>query len=95
MKLSEIQVGQRYAAKVSGRLQTVRVVEVKQVPPHSWSSRSVWRTLIIAVNEATRRRLTIRSPQRLRSLVPSGCEFCRQPFNRPAGEFICPYCQHR
>jgi hypothetical protein len=95
MKLSEVAVGQRYLAKVSGRLQAVRILELRQVPPHGWSSRSAWRTLILAVNEATGRRLTIRSSQRLRPLIARGCEFCRQTFNRPAGEFTCPYCQER
>ena len=69
MKLSEVQVGGRYVAKISGRLQVVRVTEIKEIPPASWSSRSAWRTLIYAVNETTRRKITIRSPQRLRSQV--------------------------
>ena len=68
MKLSEIEIGGRYLAKVSGQLVTVRVVELREVPPASWS-RSGWRTLIGAVNEATGRRITIRSPQRLRQKV--------------------------
>ncbi|MSR60235.1 MAG: hypothetical protein EXS05_21780 [Planctomycetaceae bacterium] len=69
MKLSEVVVGKRYVAKVSGRLQVVRVTELKEIPPASWSTRSAWRTLICAVNESSGRKLTIRSPQRLRSLV--------------------------
>jgi len=69
MKLADVVVGGRYRAKVSGGLCTVRVTELKEVPPASWSSRSAWRTLIYAVNEATGRKLTIRSPQRLRSKV--------------------------
>jgi hypothetical protein len=69
MKLSEVEVGKRYVAKVSGRLQVVRVTELKEIPPDSWSVRSAWRTLIYAVNEGTGKKLTIRSPQRLRSRV--------------------------
>ena len=69
MKLAEVVVGGRYTAKVSGNLQVVRVTELKEVPPVSWSSRSAWRTLICAVNEATGRKITIRLPQRLRSKV--------------------------
>jgi len=69
LKLNEIQIGGRYAAKVSGRVVPVRVTEIKQIPPASWSSRSAWRTLIIAVNEATGRQITIRSPQRLREAI--------------------------
>ena len=69
MKLSEIEVGGRYLAKVSGKVEVVRVIELRQIPPASWSSRSAWRTLIYAVNEKTGRKVTIRSPQRLRGRV--------------------------
>jgi hypothetical protein len=68
MKLKDIEVGGRYEAKVSGRVQVVRVVELKQIPPASWSARDAWRTIIIAVNESTGRKITVRSPQRLRPL---------------------------
>jgi hypothetical protein len=95
MKLSDVHVGQRYLAKVSGSLRVVRVTELKQVPPASWSSRSAWRTLIIAVNESSGRRITIRSPLRLRPLPGKGCEFCNQPHNRKAGDWACPYCGRR
>ena len=91
MKLSEVEVGGRYMAKVSGGICTVRVTELKEVPPASWSSRSAWRTLIYAVNEATGRRITVPSPQRLRPQPAKGCEFCRQPFNRGDGALACPY----
>jgi len=66
MKKSEVVVGGRYVAKVSGRLVAVRVVDIREIPPAEWSSRSAWRTRILAVNEATGRTITIRSPQRLR-----------------------------
>jgi len=92
MKLSEIQVGGRYRAKVSGSVEVVRIVDIKQVPPVSRSARDTWRTIIVAVNEATGRRISVRSPQRLRKRVSEGCEFCRQPFNRPDGGFTCQYC---
>lgn len=69
MRLIDIEIGGRYEAKVSGRIQVVRVVEMREVPPASWSARSAWRTLIFAVNEATGRRLVFRSPQRLRRSV--------------------------
>lgn len=72
MKLAEVQVGARYHAKVSGRLAVVRVTQIEEVPPPSWS-RGRSRTLIYAVNEATGKRVTIRSPQRLRNRVdPTG-----------------------
>ncbi len=66
MKLSDVQVGSRYTAKVSGRIVTVRVVEIVEVPATRWSNA---KTRIEAVNEATGRRVTIRSPQRLRRRV--------------------------
>jgi len=69
MKLKDVEVGGRYEAKVSGSVQVVRVVELKQIPPASWAVSSAWRTLIYAVNEATGRQITIRSPQRLRARV--------------------------
>lgn len=47
-------------------LAVVRVVEIKQIPPPSCSREGRWQTLIKAVNEATGKRITIRSPQRLR-----------------------------
>lgn len=66
MKLNEIQIGSRYTAKVSGKIQVVRVVEIRDVPATGWSRA---KTQIEAVNEATGRRITIRSPQRLRRCV--------------------------
>jgi hypothetical protein len=95
MKLNEVQVGFRYYAKVSGRLQVVRVTELKQLAPARWSTRARAKTLILAVNEATGRLITIRSPLRLRPLPAKGCEFCNQPFNRGTGAWKCPYCGKR
>jgi len=69
MKLSDVVVGGRYTAKVSGALHVVRVTELKEIPPASWSRSDKWRTLIYAINEATGRKLTIRSAQRLRARV--------------------------
>ena len=64
--MNDVQVGGRYTAKVSGRVVTVRVVEIVEVPATRWSNA---RTRIEAVNEATGRRVTIRSPQQLRARV--------------------------
>jgi len=66
LKLNDVQVGGRYTAKVSGRIVTVRVVEIVEVPATRWSNA---RTRIEAVNEATGRRVSIRSPLRLRRRV--------------------------
>ena len=64
MKLKDIEIGGRYLAKVSGKLVRVRVVEIREA-----SSYGSAKTLIEAVNESTGRRITIRSPQRLRKPV--------------------------
>ena len=93
MKLNEVQVGARYHAKVFGRLQVVRVTELRDAT--RWSPRARAKTLILAVNEATGRLITIRSPLRLRPLPGKGCEFCNQPFNRGTGAWKCPYCGRR
>ncbi len=90
MKLNEVQVGGRYTAKVSGKVQMVRIVKFRDVPATKWSRA---KTQIEAVNEATGRRFTIRSPLRLRACVDRGCEFCRQAHNRPDGGFACPCCK--
>ena len=68
MKLKDIEVGGRYVAKVSGRLATARVVDLKEVPALSGDR---WKTIIHAVNETTGWRVTIRSSQRLRQRVGS------------------------
>jgi hypothetical protein len=72
LKLKDVQVGGRYHAKVSGNLAVVRVVELKQIPPAYHLPNGNWRTIIYAVNEATGRRITVRSPQRLRPLPAKG-----------------------
>jgi hypothetical protein len=64
MKLTDITIGSLYTAKVSGRLRTVRVLRFREA-----TVRGGRRTYIEALNEATGRRITIRSPQRLRSKV--------------------------
>jgi hypothetical protein len=66
MKLKDVQVGGRYRAKVSGQLVTVRVVDLRETFAFR-GGRS--KTVIEAVNEATGRRITLRSAQRLRSRV--------------------------
>jgi hypothetical protein len=66
LKLSDVEVGGRYTAKVSGRIVTVRVVEIVRIEATRWSSA---KTRIEGVNEATGRRVTIRSPQRLRAVA--------------------------
>jgi hypothetical protein len=68
MKIKDVKVGGRYYAKVSGVQAVVRVTELKQIPPAYHSPNGNWRTIIYAINEATGRRITVRSPQRLRPL---------------------------
>jgi hypothetical protein len=74
LKLRDIEIGGRYHAKVSGTLVVVRVVEIKQIPPAYHLPNGNWRTMIYAVNEATGRRITVRSPQRLRPLPAKSSE---------------------
>ena len=64
--MNDVQIGSRYTAKVSGQIVIVRVVEIVAVEATRWSNA---KTRIEAVNEATGRRVTIRSPQRLRTRV--------------------------
>lgn len=65
MKLKDIAVGGRYAAKVSGVIVTVRVVNIRSA--FTFGGRAC--TRIDAVNERTGRRLTIASAARLRRAV--------------------------
>lgn len=66
MKLKDIEIGGRYVAKVSGKLQVVRILDLRSsCDPFSGRER----TTFMAVNESTGRRITIRSPQRLRRRV--------------------------
>lgn len=70
MKLSEVQVGGRYIAKVSGTLTTVKVLGIREVPPpwHGATS-DRWRTRIDVVNESTGRKTTFASAAKLRRPV--------------------------
>jgi hypothetical protein len=63
MKLKDVEVGGRYVAKVSGRMQVVRITDVRT---ESSPLTGRERTTFVAINEATGRRVTIRSAQRLR-----------------------------
>ena len=62
MKIAEINIGQRYIAKVSGSLTTVRVLAIRE----SWTASGNSRQVIDVVNERTGRQLTFRSAARLR-----------------------------
>jgi hypothetical protein len=72
MKMQDVEVGGRYTAKVSGRIQVVRVTEIREIPPAKWARPHARRKLIYAVNEGTGKQITIRSAQRLRSRVDHG-----------------------
>ncbi len=63
MKLTDVQVGGRYLAKVSQKLTTVRIVAIREVSPSLYSRA---KTRIDAINEATGRTIILRSAQRLR-----------------------------
>lgn len=68
MKLCEITVGERYTARVSGRLVTVKVLGFRDLPPPWHNPHSGrWRKRIEVLNESTGRRLMLASAARLRS----------------------------
>lgn len=62
MKSSEIQKGKRYTAKVSGKLTTVRVDEIRERT--TWSGK--WSTVYDVTNLSTGRKTTFRSAARFR-----------------------------
>lgn len=62
MKIAEVTAGDRYIAKVSGSLTTVRVLAIRA----GWSSAGKSKQVIDVVNERTGRKLTFRSAARLR-----------------------------
>jgi len=62
MKISEINIGDRCMARVSGGLTVVRVLAIRE----AWTARGDSRRVIDVVNERTGRRLTFRSAARLR-----------------------------
>ena len=67
MKAKEIEIGGTYLAKVSGRLVPVRVERAREVV----QGRDRVRTVYDAVNQATGRRIVVRSPQRFRERIES------------------------
>lgn len=74
MKTNQIRVGERYMMKVSDRLVSVRVLDIRRTIREVRKSvgRSAYRekTTFIVVNESTGRELTVKSPQRFRSTAP-------------------------
>lgn len=71
MKSKEINVGGHYLAKVSGQLQTVRVDAIREVFSGRSPRTSQMRTIFDCTNVRTRRRITVRSPQRFRAPAPA------------------------
>ncbi len=65
MKFSEIEIGGRYLAKVSGVMTTVRVLGIREIAP-AWHADTGWRKRIDVVNERTGRKLTFSSAAKLR-----------------------------
>ncbi len=63
LRASEVEIGERYKAKVSGRVVTVRITGTRYDPYRS--KRAGWD----AVNEETGRSIIIKSGQRLRERV--------------------------
>jgi hypothetical protein len=71
MKSKEINVGGHYLAKVSGQLQTVRVDAIREVFGGYTPRTRKLRTVFDCTNVRTRRRITVRSPQRFRATAPA------------------------
>lgn len=69
MKTKDIVVGGKYIAKVSGRLTTVRVLNVREVTTYSGASTRD-RKCFDVVNMATGRKTTFRSAAKFRSIAP-------------------------
>jgi hypothetical protein len=70
MRLADVQVGDRYLAKVSGQLTTVRILAIREVPP-AWHGGGNWRKRIDVINERTGRKTTFASASRLRGTAPA------------------------
>ena len=68
MKLKDIKVGNRYVAKVSGKLTTVRVDAIKMVGSIRGTGRDAWAYEV--TNLSTGRKITFRSARRFRGLPP-------------------------
>jgi len=85
MKIADVKIGQRYVAKVSGSLTTVRVLAIRETWTESGNSRQV----IDVVNERTGRRLTFRSAARLRrpSVKRVVTEYRPAQGGYPAGDY--------
>jgi len=85
MKIAEINIGQRYIAKVSGSLTTVRILAIRE----AWTASGNSRQVIDVVNERTGRRLTFRSAARLRRPVAERIVTERRPAQGgyPAGDY--------
>jgi hypothetical protein len=69
-KQAEVRVGQVWLARVSGRMTTVRITNIRVVPGYrtGYVTRpSVWRA--DAINETTGKAVLIKSAQKLRKLV--------------------------
>ncbi len=71
MKITDVEIGGRYIAKVSGQMTTVKVLAIREVPP-AWHTpgSTRWQKRIDVVNERTGRQLTFRSAARLRRRTP-------------------------
>ena len=68
MLAKQIKIGGIYTAKVSGKLTSVRVVDIREVTRSmGYGSRTA--TVYDCINVATGRGITVRSPQRFRSEV--------------------------
>jgi len=69
MRSANIELGGRYAARISGHATTLRVLDVC-IEDQNWQSgRTRKRTYWLCLNERSGRRLVVRSAQRFRYVV--------------------------
>jgi hypothetical protein len=83
MKLTEIEIGGRYIAKVSGQLTTVRVLAIRETT--SWRGDRMQKRIDV-VNERTGRRTTFASAAKLRRAVGSASGNGKESRPAPASE---------
>jgi len=81
MKLTDVQVGERYEASVRGRLIVMRVSSIRPMPSPPRSTKQ--QAVVLGIDETTGRRVTIRSVQNLRRPIEDDWTFSRTPPRRP------------
>lgn len=67
MKAKDIKIGDTYIARISGKLTTVRVTDIRErFSPGRYGANGRWQSFYDVVNLRTNRRTTFRSAQKFR-----------------------------